>query len=242
MFKIIGFIVVSSGLLACGTSPCKDTDSSNGQCLASSSDQSNQQAKSKEGPSKAGGYLEGYVASAFQMTVDGNTYADSEAFYTHQLDTLATQVAEQGYDGYSMEFDAQIGLNDLKYGMQVYVVAEGGSGFAGDTRVNESGRFSMAIPDGEGAHVFKVRTNKRVAVLLTSPDKKEKVQMCYNFSGVETTASLTNKVIISNFVTQLTKYACSSAPNGGIVIPSNPAKKAATTTDKAASNEVAPNE
>lgn len=176
-----------------------------------------------------GGYLQGYVVSAFDMTVDGTHYADSESFYSAELDSLQSQADAAGYQGYSMVFAAQIGLDDLKYGMDVYVAAEGGVGYATDTKINEKGQFTVSIPNGSGGDTkYQIRTNKRVSVTLTSPDKSAKVKWCYNFSGSSTEGQIGAPVIINTFTSTLTKYDC-DVTSSGILIPQNPAAPATVT-------------
>lgn len=173
------------------------------------------------GNDASGGYLTGYIVSAFDMDVNGRRYADSEDFYTQQLGELESEMEAAGYAGYSLSLSGELGLDDLKYGMDVYVVAHGKTGFAGDTSVNENGRFMLGIPDGSGDEVFRIRTNKRVSVILTSSDKRDVVRWCYNFSSVNTEGTLHEPVLISEFTTKLTRYQCSDSGNG-MTLPANP--------------------
>ena len=168
---------------------------------------------------RSGGYLMGYLVSAFNVRVNGVSYTNSEDFYTQELTALKAQVASAGYGGYTMTFNAQIGLNDLTVGMDVYVEAEGGSGYAGNTTTDNSGRFMLAIPSRNADETFQVLTNKRVSVYLTSPDKSDKIAYCYNFSSIPTSASLDNMAHISDYKTTLTAYKCSSNGNNGMEIP-----------------------
>jgi len=197
------------------------TSSATATQTTSAQGQRNPASTGPEAADKQGGYLTGYVVSAFDMRVNGQNYADSEVFYSQQMDDLLVQVQDAGYDGYTMAFDGQLGLDDLKFGMDVYVAARGKTGFAGDTTVNESGRFMMGIPNGSGDETFQIRTNKRVSVILTSPDRQTVVRWCYNFSSVNTEGRLHEPVLISEFTTTLTKYQCANS-SGGMQIPGNP--------------------
>lgn len=193
-----------------------------------------------EGPKKhvSGGYLQGYVVSAFDMTVDDRQYADSEDFYTQQLGRIEDEAREGGYEGYTIKFDAQIGLDDLKHGMKVYVVSSQDRGYAADTRINEKGRFQMSIPAEGVEDTYKIRTNKRVNVILTSADKKDVVKWCYNFSGLETEATVESPAIINKFQSRLTRYACMAGSDTGITIPA----KAQTETEEPAADDEASHE
>lgn len=168
--------------------------------------------------------LRGYVASAFEIEVDGTQYLDSEDFYTSQIEKLEGEVVEAGYDGYTIKFDARIGLDDLKQGMKVYISSVEDRGFAGDTQVSDRGIFSMFIPASGSTALYRVRTNKRVNVLLTGPDG-EKVKWCYNFSGIESQIDVTDPrpVHIDKFETRVTRYSCSGQPTG-IQIPKRDVK------------------
>lgn len=179
----------------------------------------------------SGGYLQGYVVSAFDMTVDDKQYLDSEDFYTQQLGRIEDEAREGGYEGYTIKFDAQIGLDDLKRGMKVYVVSTQDQGYAADTKINEKGRFQMSIPAEGVEDTYKIRTNKRVNVILTSEDKKDVVKWCYNFSGLETEASVEAPAIINKFQSRLTRYACTTGSDTGITVPAKEVTKEETDSE-----------
>jgi len=228
---LIGMFVVIA-LTACGSAVPMGTETSTATSVSTTPDtkkaasnkgQSSGQEgdEGEQGDDTQGGYLTGYVVSAFDMDVNGRRYEDSEDFYTQQLGELESEMEAAGYVGYSLSLSGELGLDDLKYGMDVYVVAHGKTGFAGDTRVNENGRFMLGIPDGSGDEVFRIRTNKRVSVILTSPDKRDVVRWCYNFSSANTEGTLAEPVLISQFTTKLTRYQCSDSGNG-MALPTNP--------------------
>lgn len=229
--SLIGMFVVVA-LTACGSAVPMGTETSTATSVsttpeakkaASNKGQSSGQEgdEDAQGDDTSGGYLTGYVVSAFDMDVNGRRYEDSEDFYTQQLGELESEMEAAGYVGYSLSLSGELGLDDLKYGMDVYVVAHGKTGFAGDTRVNENGRFMLGIPDGSGDEVFRIRTNKRVSVILTSPDKRDVVRWCYNFSSANTEGTLAEPILISQFTTKLTRYQCSDSGNG-MALPTNP--------------------
>ena len=167
--------------------------------------------------------LRGYVSSAFDLTVDKTAYSDSEDFYTKQLDKLTAEAESSGYKGWKMDFEAQIGLEDLKYDMRVYVASVTGRGFAGESVVDENGEFELTFPDA-GKSTYKIRANKRISVSLTNPkDENDIVKWCYNFSAEEQSITLdpakNEPVILSSFVTSLTKYECVVENSGGMSVP-----------------------
>lgn len=232
--KVIIGILAAVALSACSIENPKDqatgTSSTTSSAPAAAPGESPAPASKGKASddSTQGGYLSGYVVSAFDLRVNGKSYADSEDFYTQEMASLTQQVASAGYAGYKMTFDGQLGLDDLKYGMNVYVAAEGNTGYAGDTKVDSNGRFMLGIPDGSGDETFRIRANKRVSVILTSPDHAKTVTWCYNFSSVDTEGSLADPVLISDFNTTLTKYQCAD-DEAGMTIPQNPNAPATTT-------------
>lgn len=173
-------------------------------------------------------YVKGYISSAFDLTVDDAKYADSEDFYTQQLDRLQEEAVVAGYDGWALKFDAEIGLVDLKSGMQVFVVATTKTGYAGETKVLQNGTFSVHFPTDGNESRYKIRAVKRINVELTNPDTKaevKKVKWCYNFSANEQDVTIDEQqhpIILDTFYTRITKYACSVVSGGGIAIPTNP--------------------
>src|SRR5262245_31205746 len=80
-------------------------------------------------PAAAPGYpkkFEGYVMSAFAITVDEQPYEDMEDFYTQELDRLPEKVAAAGYDSeWKVSFEAEVGLSDLWRNMEVFVAPNG---------------------------------------------------------------------------------------------------------------------
>ena len=160
--------------------------------------------------------LQGYIASAFEVEVDNESFADSEDFYTRQLDRLLDEAALAGYRGYDLKFDAELGLGDMKRGMRVYVIGGESRGYGAEASVQGDGTFSMMVPsDG----TYRIRAVKRINVILTKG--KKTVQWCYNFSAVEQAIDLTDTrpVIMRSFETRITKYACETTIGGGITIP-----------------------
>lgn len=74
---------------ACGQQPLTNETATDGSKTATSK---NGQVSDQE-PTK----IKGYLSNAFEITVDGEKYADSEAFYSAQIDRLAENATESGY-------------------------------------------------------------------------------------------------------------------------------------------------
>lgn len=144
-------------------------------------------------------------------------FRDSEDFYTVDLNRLPQKVATAGYLGWNARFDAVMGFDDLAEGMEVYVAPAGGDGgHTGKGTVNSYSQFQISLPDGALGSTFKVRAVKRVAVVLSKGGETRK--FCYNFSAIEKGVAVTDSsqpVVLDEFRTQLTAYACDSIANNG---------------------------
>lgn len=163
----------------------------------------------------------GYLLSAFDITVDGTHYYDSEDFYTRKLDELEAMKVEAGYPNYKVTFDASIGLDDLKVGMSVYIIPDKKRGYAAEARIGSDGSFSVNFPAEAAGDNVRVRANKRVNVILNGPNK-EVVNWCWNFSAMEKSVAVEHggkPVILDTFETKVTKYKCIAPEQTGISIP-----------------------
>lgn len=215
------YILLSLALVSCGQAP---QTSSNALGSTSTATATAPIAAGAFVPPDEGGEIKGAIVSAFEMQVDGSSYQDSEDFYTKELAILKSQMTQKGYKGYTINFDAQIGLENMANGMEVYAESTTGQGFAGQTQVDQQGQFELAVPASDEQESFQLRAVKRINILLESPDLKTSVTWCYNFSGTAPTANLNSSVIVSTFTTEVTSYAC-SAEQGALSLPNNPASQ-----------------
>lgn len=192
---------------SCGTQPSKEQNSSS---LASP-------------PTTEGSVFQGYVNSAFEVTVDGEKYNDMEDFYTKELARLPKKVATAGYDAsWSVAFDAQVGMSDLWQNMKVYVSPIQNRGYQGEATVGTGGAFSVDLPSSATDSEYKVRAIKRIGVVLSK--ENEKIRICYNFSALEKSVLLSDRekpIILDTFISALTSYDCQFAESGGIQIPTS---------------------
>ena len=203
--KILAIVLAAATIISCGASI--------------ELEQPKDAINDKEQPQ----YLEmkGYISSAFDVVVDNQSYADSEDFYTQQLEALEEEMEEEGLEGYSLRFAADVGLLDLKKNMRIFTIPEGNSGYAGETQVKSDGTFYLMLPpEAEGR--YQIRANKRINAHLTSPEG-DVITWCYNFYGYSTydlhAESLPS--IIKEFTTRVTKYKCRVENSGGIGLPSD---------------------
>jgi len=176
--------------------------------------------------------LKGYISSAFDISVDGQHYDDSEDFYSKQIDVLEKQKNDGGYSEYSLEFEAEVGLGELKNSMEVFVVATADQGFAGETIVLYDGTWEVKLPPEVKGDSFQVRANKRVGVRLTGPTGQV-VEWCYNFYGIKmlNLDDKTKPIILKNFKTKLTKYRCPLSSKSILGIPSKKVAKPEATPE-----------
>lgn len=176
--------------------------------------------KLQASPAPAPVLLRGAVAGAFQLTVDGVSYRDSEDFYTSELERLPERVAAAGHDldGRTVRFSARVGLSDLWAGMQVHMAPASGQGAAGSTQVRPDGTFSFSLPAGtDPAAAFQLRAVKRIAVELVREGAVEE-RWCYLLSAREAAATPGQFALLQTFDTQLTAYACEQG-SGGLQVP-----------------------
>ena len=172
---------------------------------------------------EAGDLLEfkGYVPSAFDVTVDGESYLDLEDFYTEELGRLPERVQEAGYPAdFEIELDARIGFSDLWSDMAVYIVSENDRGFFGKSEVQEDGSFAIQLDALENHSTYKVRATKRIGIILSR--EGEQIQICYNFSAIDQSISFDagqKPIILKDFVTKITGYACPSIQSDGLAVP-----------------------
>ncbi len=163
----------------------------------------------------------GSVSGAFDIHVDGLPYADIEDFYTETERTLPSRVRQAGYDEtWSVRLDAAIGFADLWRDMIVYLSPAGDSGFQGQTRVDGQGSFFLAIPARGLGQVYRVRANKRINLLLTRGEERRRV--CYNFSAVERSVTLSETslpVVLDTFESSITGYDCTAHSLDGLTVP-----------------------
>lgn len=209
---------------------CGITDTSGSQGLAPTSTATATQTSTETiDPTKNGqngaasdsATFQGFINSAFELTVDGEKYNDMEDFYTKELARLPSKVNAAGYDNsWKVSFDAQIGLNDLWQEMKVYISPVVNRGFQGEGTVGAAGAFAITLPPAALDTEYRVRAVKRIAVVLQK--QNETVRVCYNFSASEKSILFSERekpIILDTFVSSITAYDCQLAESG-IRVPS----------------------
>jgi len=167
-------------------------------------------------------YLRGYLSSSFTISVDDQSFEDSEDFYSAQIEKMEAEKIAQGFEGYDLELKGRLGLADLKYGMSVYIESAGEEGYGAETVVVADGTFEVRFPPQASGDTFQIRANKRIGVVLSN-DEGDVVHWCYNFYGrkVAEVTHDSKPVILREFFTKLTKYDCQVAKkkDGTLGIP-----------------------
>jgi hypothetical protein len=166
----------------------------------------------------------GYVLNAFNVTVDGEAYADLEDFYTKEVSRLPEKAKEAGFDEtYTVEFD-------LWLNMQVYLAPEEKQGFQGSAQIDSNGKFAISLPEEALDRTYRVRANKRISVVISKDSEIHK--SCYNFSAIEKSIPFsreTRPIVLDTFGTTLTAYDCEAEADTGIQIPEHKAGAVAPT-------------
>ena len=162
--------------------------------------------------------VDGYV-SPINISVNNQQYKDSEDFYTKEVDRL-TESVHQKYPGYSLYFDADVGLQDFKQGLSVFLVASNDSGVASESSVDSRGKFTFNLPSNvEKQDLYTLRASKRIGLRLVKD--QDVISWCYNLFA-EKEVSLDGKsVILRNFETNITSYKCEQKEEQ-ITVPDNP--------------------
>lgn len=201
-------------LLGCGVDPNAQKTSTND--TASTQDGNNLVDESL--------VIEGYV-SPINLVVNDKPYADSEDFYTQEVDRLKLDVAKK-YPNHDLFFDAAIGLQDFKYGLTAFLVADSEVGVASESAIDSRGKFTFNLPPDTDKQIpYTVRASKRIGLRLVPVDPTDTnvISWCYNLSG-ETQITLDSKsFILKKFTTNVTSYKCAEKNSStDINIPDNP--------------------
>jgi len=175
------------------------------------------------------GYLavEGYV-SPINLVINDKAYADSEDFYTQEVERLKLEVAKK-YPQHKLYFDAAVGLRNFKYGLSAFLVAVDDVGVASEATVDSKGKFTFSLPPDTATEVpYLVRASKRLGLRLVNGN--DLVSWCYNLSA-EAQIRLDGKpFILRNFTTLITSYQCNEKSKTDITVPDNQTNEADETT------------
>ena len=159
----------------------------------------------------------GYI-SPINISVDGKNYTDGDDFYTKELTRLQA-VVDKEYPKYTFSFEADVGLQDLKQGMSVFLVSQN-NGYSSETTVDGQGQFNFYIPKTAEKDSYLIRAYKKIGLRLTPDDQTAKeIYWCYNLYAEHTQTLEKASVVLNSFTTNITKYQCSSAAADGIQIP-----------------------
>lgn len=170
--------------------------------------------------------VQGSVASAFGITVDGVDYSDIEDFYTTAVGSLSGSLGSLGLEGYTVDsFTGGLGFKDLTNNMSVFVQASGDRGYAAKTSVNSNDTFQVTFPAEASGDVYQVKAVKKIRLVASKAEVVVTVEgeeniaseivttkyICWNFAAADTSVDYSEveiPVILSNFETSLTAKDC----------------------------------
>ena len=206
-------LIPSFWLAACGSS-----DDQEGSELSAESDEEEAVSISEDGKDIK---FSGFVLNAFEVEVDGVNYPDLEVFYTEELGRLPQKAIDAGFEGWDIDFEAEVGFRDLWREMSVYIAADDTRGYQGEGLVESDGRFEVSFPYQANLKSYRVRANKRITLVLKRESEIKRI--CYNFSAKDLQVELDGEkppIILDRFTTQITKYKCHEQSGGsGIEVP-----------------------
>lgn len=202
--KTLITLIVMMVLVGCGA----NDPTVNGKDKAAVASETDSQTLTKTGDYYT---VTGYV-SPINISVNSKTYKDSEDFYTQELIKLKAE-AKTEFPGYTLTFDAAVGLNNFKSGMSVFLVATSESGVASQSIVDSTGKFLFML-DGtvDVKAEYTLRATKRIGMKLTKGE--ETIAWCYNFYAEKNIALENNPLILREFRTTITQYQCSEQGDG----------------------------
>jgi hypothetical protein len=193
-------------------------------------------AASKTDPTSGAAFeLKGSITAAFDVTVDGEPYADLETFYTEEIGKLPSKVAKQGNDGWDVKFDAEIGFTDLYNQMSIFAQSTSDRGYQGRGFAKGDGNFVIKMPKEAEGDTFKIRGVKRTAVILKKDGETKK--FCYNFGPQDSEVPYADRdkpIIMNSFTTRITAYECVQEDTTGLEIPGATPTVGTASTDNAA--------
>ena len=166
----------------------------------------------------------GYV-SPINVTVDSKNYDDSEDFYTTEMARLKKKVADEFGADYTFRFDAKVGLKDIKNNMSVFLVADN-EGLSGETSVDSNGQFRFRFTNAnnvDASEMYTLRAYKRLNMSVYNPATGDKLSWCYNmYAERKTLLEKSKSLVLREFKTKITEYACQQENDDGLEFPSIP--------------------
>lgn len=145
------------------------------------------------------------------ITVDGESYDDSEVWYTQQMNKLEEE-AKQNYPDLKLRIAGSIGLSDLANGLTYIVYNQNLTKQQTDSFFYIDGMFK--------AQSFNILAVKRVNIELLNSYGRTEQSWCFNFKGTGSFIA-DNRVYanIKDWNTSLTRYKCSSVDSRTFGIP-----------------------
>lgn len=145
------------------------------------------------------------------LTVDGESYVDSEVWYTNQLEKIEMEAAEK-YPDLKVKITGSIGLIDLAKGLTYFVYNENVS--------KQDNIYLIHLNPSFKGQRFNILTVKRVNIELVNNKNQPQHSWCFNFKGTSSViADQSSFANVKDWTTSLTKYKCASVDGKTFGLP-----------------------
>lgn len=170
----------------------------------------------------------GYVQRAFEITVEGVTFNDTEDFYTNFVDDLILsddRYAEALADA-EITIEGEYSVEKFGSSSRVFMSSQQGDGHIYESTTNNQAKFTIEVDVSATDEVFKARVINRIGLNVAYEDGTEE-RFCYILHANRSSISVTETskpIIFDDFKTQLNSYNCEEAaskieiPTSGIDI------------------------
>ena len=220
MKALLTTILATLGLsfLGCGKSDC----SSAGAGVASKS-------CSKDTSSGAGSTtsvtFNGYVQRAFTITVNKQSFNDTEDLYTNFIDKLITSddKYKTALAGAKVDVEGDYGITTFGSSAPVAMSSMAATGDIFNATTDSSGKFSISVTKTQQGQTFKAKVITRIGLQITYPTKTVD-HWCYLLFGQKDNINIGDagsSVIFDSFTTQLNTYNCSKVNVSALIIPTS---------------------
>jgi len=193
-------------ITACGSDPCNDADEKT-KCEASEVAATNLESVEESVE------FSGYVQRAFELTVEGKQFQDTEHFYTNFIGDLVYPKYPELKDK-EVRLLGEYALDRFGSHTEVYLSSDADEGHLFQTATNKQGRFSVTVEPKALDETFRARIVIRIGLIV---DDEE---FCYLLKSTKDGILVSDSakpIIFNDFVTQLNTYKC--GVSDGIVVP-----------------------
>lgn len=154
----------------------------------------------------------GYVQTAFEITVDGVQFNDSEHFYTRFIQDLITPNYPE-LEGKEIEVLGTYGISTFGTNSPVFVAPSGSDGHLYSATTDSSRHFEVVV-SGSSTGTYRSKLVNRIGLLIDGE------KSCYLLTSTKDNITFEREVpiVFSEYTTQLNTYKCEVGTNS-IEIP-----------------------